>query len=226
MSEVGSTGHTTDIASNRGPEERSAADQLVDAQFLAALRGQMLKFARLQLGDEHLAEDAVQEALAGALKNAGSFARQAALKTWVFSILKFKIADIIRHQRKVIASSEWLDAAAEDEIFADRLFKANGHWYPQQRPSRWEGPQGQVLSAQFWRTFDACLNGLPEQQARVFMLREFIELESAEICTRLNISTSNLHVILYRARLRLRQCLEGSWFAADNPEDFANEVGQ
>jgi RNA polymerase sigma-70 factor (ECF subfamily) len=56
------------------------------------------------------------------------------------------------------------------------------------------------------------LSGLPENQARLFMMREFIELESNEICETLNISTSNLHVMLYRARLRLRECLENRWF--------------
>ena len=75
--------------------EATAID-LTDEAFLRELREQMLKFARLQLNDEQLAEDAVQEALIGALKNARSFARQAALKTWVFAILKNKIADILR----------------------------------------------------------------------------------------------------------------------------------
>lgn len=207
-------------------EGASPVDNLVDPVFLADLRTQMVKFARLQLADDHLAEDAVQEALAGALKNAGSFARRAALKTWVFSILKFKIADIFRHQQRIIASSELLDAEADEEAFADHLFKSNGHWHRDQRPTQWEGPQGQVLSDQFWRTFDACLNGLPEQQARVFMLREFIELESQEICDQLNLTTSNLHVILYRARLRLRQCLERSWFDADEDSGLSGEIGQ
>ena len=206
--------------------EESSRESLVDPVFLADLRTQMVKFARLQLADEHLAEDAVQEALAGALKNAGSFARRAALKTWVFSILKFKIADIFRHQQKIIASSELLDSEADEEAFADRLFKSNGHWYRDQRPTRWEGPQGGVLSAQFWRTFDACLNGLPEQQARVFMLREFIELDSQEICDQLSLTTSNLHVILYRARRRLRHCLEHSWFDADDDSELRGEIGQ
>lgn len=191
---------------------REASQALSDPRFLADLRGQMLKFARLQLRDEHLAEDAVQEALAGALKNANSFARQSALRTWVFSILKYKIADILRYRQRVIASSELGDEAQQDQMFMDALFKSNGHWHRAERPSSWTGPQGGVQSAHFWRVFDACLNGLPEKQARVFMMREFIELESDEICKQLDLTTSNLHVLLYRARLRLRECLENSWF--------------
>ncbi|MFV8782611.1 sigma-70 family RNA polymerase sigma factor [Microbulbifer sp. SA54] len=206
-------------------EPNEATEQLIDPVYLGELRAQMLKFAQIQLGDPYRAEDAVQEALIGALKNAGSFARRSALKTWVFSILKFKIADIFREQRKIIASSELADGDADEEVFSALLFRENGHWHKPQRPTAWDGPQGGALSADFWRVFDACLNGLPEQQARVFMLREFIELESEEICSRLNLSTSNLHVTLYRARLRLRQCLESSWFASESAEQIAGEIG-
>jgi RNA polymerase sigma-70 factor (ECF subfamily) len=71
-----------------------------------------------------------------------------------------------------------------------------------------------VHDEQFWRVFDICLAGLPPEQGRVFMMREFIELDSDEICAALQLSTSNLHVLLYRARLRLRECLEDSWVQA------------
>ncbi|WP_160153682.1 RNA polymerase factor sigma-70 [Microbulbifer sp. ALW1] len=209
--EEGSSGVERDAAVS-GPSGATVEEQLVDPQFLAELRAQMLKFARLQLRDDDQAEDAVQEALAGALKNIESFARQSALKTWVFSILKFKIADALRYRQRVIASSQLGDEEQREQQFMDALFKTNGHWHRAERPTSWNGPQGGVQSDHFWRVFDACLNGLPEKQARVFMMREFIELESEEICSQLSLSTSNLHVILYRARLRLRECLENSWF--------------
>jgi len=47
------------------------------------------------------------------------------------------------------------------------------------------------------------------------MLREFIELESHEICDAVGISVTNLNVTLHRARLRLRTCLENNWFATE-----------
>lgn len=199
-------------ATTETPDPVAASDSLSDPDFIDGLRSQMLRFARLQLRDDHLAEDAVQEALVGALKNAGSFARKSALRTWVFSILKHKIADSLRYRQRVIASSELGDGELQDQVFMDALFKTNGHWHRAERPSHWTGPQGRVQSDHFWRVFDACLNGLPERQAQVFMMREFLELGSDEICRQLALSTSNLHVILYRARLRLRECLENSWF--------------
>jgi len=68
-----------------------------------------------------------------------------------------------------------------------------------------------MASTQFWAVFEICLDRLPEQTSRVFMMREFLGFESDEICDTLGLSTSNCHVILHRARMRLRQCLETGW---------------
>lgn len=184
---------------------------LTDPVFLKELRTQMLRFATLQLRDEALAEDAVQEALIGALKNAASFNRRAALKTWVFAILKNKIADLLRKGSRMIDASRLL-RDGEDEENLDMLFNTRGFWLVDERPAAWSQPMDAVKNDHFWRVFEACLSGLPENQARLFMMREFLELESNEICEMLSISTSNLHVMLYRARLRLRECLENRWF--------------
>lgn len=184
---------------------------LDDPQYLQALRLQMLKFAVLQLGDESLAEEAVQEALMGALKNAHSFARRAALKTWVFAILRNKIIDILRRRKRLVEASRLLGDGASDEA-VDALFDARGYWHAEERPGAWSQPAEDTRNQQFWRVFEACLNGVPETQSRVFMMREFLELDSDEICQTEQISVSNLHVILHRARLRLRECLENNWF--------------
>src|SRR5207253_1876571 len=60
---------------------------------------------------------------------------------------------------------------------------------------------------------DVVQETLPPNTARVFMMREVMELESDEICKELTITANNLWVILYRARMALRQCLEQNWFA-------------
>lgn len=191
--------------------EKGRSGNLSDPKFLTELRVMMLKFAKLQLADESMAEDAVQEALIGALKNAGNFERRSALKTWVFAILKNKIADILRKNQKYVQASSLLKED-QDEDNMDQLFKDNGHWQKHEMPKNWGAPQEAVKQAHFWRIFETCLHGLPENQARLFMMREFIQLEANEICESLDISTSNLHVMLYRARLRLRECLENKWF--------------
>lgn len=184
---------------------------MTDEKFLENLRLQMLKFATLQLSDSHLAEDAVQEALIGALRNAKTFAGQAALKTWIFAILKNKIADVLRQKQRLVYAGSLRQEDEEKEDFSE-LFNQKGMWQPDERPAGWGNPQDALHQSQFWLTFETCLEGLPGQQARVFMMREFIELDSDEICSTVGISTSNLNVMLHRARLRLRECLENRWF--------------
>jgi RNA polymerase sigma-70 factor (TIGR02943 family) len=197
--------------SDLSKDDKDAGGNLSDPKFLTELRVMMLKFAKLQLSDESLAEDAVQEALIGALKNAGNFQRRSALKTWVFAILKNKIADILRKGQKYVQASSLLKDG-QDEDNMDQLFTDHGHWHKHEMPVSWGSPHESVKQDHFWRIFETCLHGLPENQARLFMMREFIQLDANEICESLDITTSNLHVMLYRARLRLRECLEDKWF--------------
>ncbi len=187
------------------------ASILSDTVFLTDLRRQMLKFATLQLANPHAAEDAVQEALVGALKNANSFAGRAALKTWVFAILRNKIADTLRHKQRMVDTSSLLHEDDEDEDFS-ALFDRRGHWHADERPANWGNPHQSLHQNQFWRVFELCLDGLPGNQARVFMMKEFVELDASEVCTAVGITTTNLNVMLHRARLRLRECLENNWF--------------
>lgn len=184
---------------------------LGESDFLEDIRRQMLKFATMQLGDSHQAEDAVQEALIGALKNANSFGGRAALKTWIFAILKNKIADTLRQKQRSVNVSSLQRDGDEDEDFSE-LFDSKGFWQPEERPIAWGNPEASLREGQFWIVFEACLEGLPPKQARVFMMREFIELDADEICAEVNLSTSNLHVLLHRSRLRLRECIEDKWY--------------
>lgn len=183
-----------------------------DPQALQQFRQQMLRYAMLHLSDQALAEDAVQEALAGALKNQEKFRGQAAFKTWMFAILKNKIVDILRDRRRHTGSPLEMD---EDNNAADmsELFSNRGHWSADTRPLDWDGPEKAMEQSQFWHIMQLCLDHLPAAQARVFMMREFMDMTTEEICHDAAVSLSNLHVLLHRARLRLRECLEDRWFA-------------
>ena len=184
-----------------------------DPTFLTRIRVEMLRFARLQLGNDDEAEDAVQEALAGTLKNAANFRGEAALKTWIIAILKNKVADILRQrqrQRRPINASQLVSPDQEGAL--PPVFDRRGMWQDTARPARWADPEADLHSAQFLAVFDACLNRLPPQQSRVFMMREVVELDTSEICIELGLSTTNIHVIMHRARLALRACLQIHWF--------------
>jgi RNA polymerase sigma-70 factor (ECF subfamily) len=181
-----------------------------DAVWLESLRAQMLRFARLQLGQDDAAEDAVQEALVAALRNASSFAGRSAFRTWVFGILKHKIADELRRRSRAPVAASVVDG--EDEEALDELFDAVGHWQADTAPRGWNLPEAVLADQQFWRVFEACLDKLPPAQGRVFMMREFVGLDSEEICKTGGLTQTNLYVLLHRARLRLRECLSLNWF--------------
>lgn len=189
-----------------GLETRSTA-------FLAHVRRDMVRFARLQLGSDDEAEDAVQEALAGALKNAANFRGEAALRTWIIAILKNKVADILRQRQRRPINASQIETANQEGVLP-AVFDHRGMWRDSARPARWADPEAELHSAQFLAVFDACLNRLPPQQGRVFMMREVVELETHEICSELGLSTSNVHVILHRARIGLRACLQLHWIQA------------
>ncbi len=195
------------------PTPDPAGTALHDPAFLQDLRRQMTKFATLQLRDAALAEDAVQEAQVGALKNAASFGGHAAIKTWVFGILKKKIADILRQRHRLVEASRLLREDEEEEDFA-ALFDERGHRTIDAQPAHWMDPEGATRNRQFWSVFEACLERLARKQARIFMVCEFVELGTRECCDALGITVGNCNVMLNRARLRLRECLSGNWFTA------------
>lgn len=182
---------------------------LNDHTFTQQLREQLLQFAKLQLNNEHQAEDVVQDALEGAMKNAASFSGKAAWKSWVFAILRNKIADQLRrHYRE--KEAKCIDN--EDTQDFDALFDDAGYWPASERPQRWPAPDKAMEQDQFWLVFDICLNDVPSVNARAFMMREFVGLETQEICQAMGVTTTNLNVILWRARMRLRECLSQRWF--------------
>lgn len=183
------------------------------AQLLESLRRDMLRFARLQLRDDSIAEDAVQEAFIAAYEKRDSFAGRSSLKTWVFTILRNKIIDMIR------ARTSGVQFVETDHT--DAFFDETGHWTEESWPAEWGNPEQSLEQQQFWAVFDACLYRLNEAHARAFMLREMMGFDMAEICKTLDITKTNCGVLLYRARLALRACLENTWFV-----DTPDRIGQ
>lgn len=187
---------------------------------LNALRPDLLRFARLQLRDAGAAEDAVQETLLAALLGSHRFENRSSYKTWLISILRNKIIDIIRGQSREITATSLADDDAGDELLMESMFDQRGHWQPIAQPSRWADPEASFEQQQFWLVFEACLDHLPEKTARVFMMREFLGFETDEICKETGISSSNCWVVLHRARTGLRTCLETRWFAGAGAEGW------
>lgn len=183
----------------------------VSAQALVALRADMLGFAQPQLRNHDLAEDLVQEAIEAALRKSTSFAGKSSLKTWVFAILRNRIIDHIRQADRCVNLSSLVEEGEDTDGRLEALFTERGAWRDASRPAQWPTPEEVLHSRQFWTAFEACLTGLPARTGRVFMMREMLGLEATEICATLGISMSNCHVMLHRARLKLRSCMESGW---------------
>ncbi|MBB1630839.1 MULTISPECIES: sigma-70 family RNA polymerase sigma factor [Cupriavidus] len=181
---------------------------------LSALRPHLLRFARLQLRDQALAEDTVSDTLVAALEHPERFSGQSALKTYLIGILKHKIIDTLRSGRREVrltlgGGDE--DGEAQSDIDAfDALFAKNGHYHTP--PSDWGNPDRALERREFFEILQLCVDKLPAKIGRIFMMREWLELETEEICQELEITTTNAWVMLYRARMRLRECLELNWF--------------
>ena len=143
-----------------------------------------------------------------ALAGESSFAGRSNLRTWLTGILKHKIVDAIRRQAREQAVAE-LDPGSDPEEF-DTLFDRRGHW--EESPDAWEQPEGALGQTQFFAALEACLRALPERTARVFMMREHLGLETSEICKELGITATHCWVMLHRARMALRLCLQTNWF--------------
>jgi RNA polymerase sigma-70 factor (ECF subfamily) len=180
---------------------------------LSALRPSLHAIARLQLRNDTWAEDAVSETLVAALEGARTFAAQSQLKTWVVGILKHKIIDQFRRARREVSTDAEVEAAEVDTF--DEIFAPDGH--RASMPLDWGDPERSFERTQFFDVLQACVEHLPPALARIFMMREWLEYETSEICKELGITSTNCFVMLYRARMRLRECLEMNWFGAQGP---------
>jgi len=166
-----------------------------------AERAYLVRYASLQLRDPQAAEDAVQETLLAALAGAKGFAGRSNLRTWLTGILKHKIVDAVRKQTRETT------ALSEEEFAA--LFDERGHWV--EMPEAWPDPDSSLEQKQFFAALEECLARLPAKTAQVFMMREHLGYETPDICKELALTPTHCWVLLYRARMALRECLQQNW---------------
>lgn len=178
------------------------------AQELQTLRPSLIRFAQLQLRNPTWAEDVVQDTLIAVLEKPTSFAGRSTLKTWIIGILKHKIVDILRNKRRELQIESLSENYTEDAF--ETLFQENGHWAIP--VNDWGNPDSCFERVEFFQILEVCVDKLPSNIGRIFMMREWLELETEEICNDLGITPTNCWVMLYRARMRLRECLELNWF--------------
>jgi len=170
-----------------------------------AQRPYLLRYASMELRNSDAAEDAVQEALLAALGAEASFAGRSNLRTWLTGILKHKIVDSIRRSSRE-RPLETTDGESTVDDF-DALFDETGHWC--EPPQAW--PDQALQEKQFMQALEKCLAALPARTGQVFMMREHLGFETDDICKELGITATHCWVLLYRARMSLRDCLQKGW---------------
>jgi RNA polymerase sigma-70 factor, ECF subfamily len=167
----------------------------------------LFRYALPRVRDPAVAEDLVQETLLAALKAFDKFQGRGSERTWLIGIMKHKIADHFRRtQREVpVVLGDWF---TEAEFFEG----SNGEWSSEHAPAEWQSSPLQTIErSRFWKAFNDCLAHMPARTASAFTLREVDGLRSEAICELLGISVNNLCVMLHRARMHLRDCLEANW---------------
>lgn len=178
-------------------------------------RPYLVRYARAQLRDTEHAEEAVQEALLAALEGLEGFQGQSSTRTWLTAILRFKVIDLQRRLATDRQRHAYADSGGEgdDEPWLDELFDETGHW--REAPQSWSNPASAFEQSRFWEVFEKCLDRLPATGGRVFFRREVLGDETRAICGDEGITESNCWVILHRARVALRGCLETNWFGQE-----------
>ncbi len=164
----------------------------------------LFRYAIIRVNDQTVAEDLVQETLLAALKAVSGFKQKSTLRTWLISILKHKIIDYYRASHR------------KDEInitSSKNAFQENGFWDLQKAPKDWgDHPEEAIEQKEFENILRQCISALPDRMAQVLSMRSFDGTEFEKICKILDISLSNVWVLLHRARAQLRRCLEENWF--------------
>jgi RNA polymerase sigma-70 factor (ECF subfamily) len=169
----------------------------------------LYRYALTRVRKEEIAEDLVQETLLVAVRTHEKFGGRSTERSWLVGILKNKICD---HFRKLGRETNFTDLEFFSDEHSDK-FDGENYWIHERGPSDWK-PEGEeaMKRAEFWQTLQGCLAKMPERVAQVFMLREMDDMPSKEVCATLNISEANLWVMLHRARMALRECLEVNFF--------------
>ncbi len=186
-------------------------DMLTPSKWVQSYADSLFGFAIARTGDRDIARDLVQETFLSALENRRTFRGESSERTWLFSILKNKIIDHYRRKGSERTVSVSGDAENADESY---FFDEVGHWKSTLLPTDWGSAPEEARSSEFLETLQKCLSRLTAQCRGVFTLKYIDEMESDEICKELAISPSNYWVIIHRAKLLLRNCLEKNWLNA------------
>jgi RNA polymerase sigma-70 factor (ECF subfamily) len=172
-------------------------------------------FAAARVRDPAIAKDLVQETFLAAIKASATFAGRSSERSWLFGILRNKLADYYRRQSREVAITDLESPFPEEQGAFGASGPGKDGWVMNLAPQAWDTPEESLVSKEFQEVLNTCLSRLPDKIAQVFLLREVDGVTSEEICKDLAVSPNNLWVMLHRARMSLRRCLEVHWFGKE-----------
>ncbi len=164
-------------------------------------------FAIKRIADEEIARDLVQDTFLAALQRVKAFEGKSSERTWLTAILKNKIIDVYRKKSSVIVSSEITDAERVQQDF----FHDDGHWTEKHRPKEMGVEEQYLENKEFNGILKKCMEKLPPLWLSVFTMKHIDDESSETICAELKVSAQNFWVIIHRAKLNLRACLQKNW---------------
>lgn len=166
----------------------------------------LFNYAITRVNNHDFAKDLVQETFLSAWKGKDNFRGQASERTWLISILKRKVIDYYRKINSAKGKKEVRMSFYQDD---DR----KGSWIEECVPQSWVNQaEADIENEELKEAINNCVSALPEKYRLVFLLKTEQRYETREICNELDITSSNLWVIIHRARVQLRKCLEDTWF--------------
>lgn len=166
----------------------------------------LYNYAVARVNNNDIAKDLVQETFFAGLKSAKNFQGKSTERTWLVSILKRKIID---YYRKINSKKGQAEVRMNFYDNGDN----EGNWIEERVPQSWNNEAEKTIENNELKSqLDLCIEALPEKYGMVFKMKTIQEFETEEICKELNITPSNLWVIIHRARTQLRNCMEENWF--------------
>lgn len=164
----------------------------------------LFSYTITKVHQKEIAEDLVQDTFLSAWQSYKTYQGKSNVKTWLFSILKYKIADYYRLKYK-----QNIDLGSD---FIDAFFDEDHRWKPEYRPTNWGNEKELLDDPEFSQALHNCFEKLPQKWSSAVQLKFLEEHDSKTICSKLEITTSNFWQIVHRAKLQLRNCLELKWF--------------
>lgn len=191
--------------------EEAGQNKLTPEKWVDNYSDYLYSFAFYRVSDQALAEDLVQDTFLSALSARDTYKGQASEKTWLVSILKNKIID---HYKKASTRNESpLQLSTYDAPSYDYYFnkQKKGHWQKEHSPKDWGQSQHQPETKEFLGILQKCMASLPAKWAGVFKMSLLDDQDSKEVCKEFKLTSSNFWVIMHRAKLQVRECLEKNW---------------